>query len=423
MGPSRPTSSGGATYAFAMKPLRARILLIVLSLLCGVLLAELILRVLGITYPRFHRVDEHLGVALRPGARGWWVKEGKAFIEINSAGLRDREHSKDKAPNNIRIAVLGDSFAEALAVPMADTFWAVMERQLRGCDALNGRDAEVINFGVAGYGTGQELLTLRRRVWDYSPEIIVLAFFSGNDVRDNSLILEGSTTKPYFFLENSNLVLDNSFQLSILPDVRRQQSMFYKLYHTIGDYSRLLELFHEARGVFKKRAKMLPEEPEKTRIKAVHELPDPYESYDVFDDPGIDKWVFFEPVEQAWREAWEITERSMAQIWNEVWQNSAGFLVVTLTTGVQVHPDRTVRQAFMDHLGVTDLDYPDERIKALGAREGFPVLTLAPAFRQHAERHRVFLHGFDGKGRGHWNSEGHRLAGELIAQKLCERLA
>ncbi len=423
MGPSRPTGSGGATYAFAMKSLKARILLIVLSLLCGVIIAELILRVLGITYPRFHRVDEHLGVALRPGARGWWVKEGKAFIEINSAGFRDREHSKDKAPNNIRIAVLGDSFAEALAVPMADTFWAVMERQLRGCDALNGRDAEVINFGVAGYGTGQELLSLRRRVWDYSPEIIVLAFFSGNDVRDNSRILEGSSTKPYFFLENGNLVLDNSFQLAILPDVRRQQSMLYKLYHTIGDYSRLLELFHEARGVFKKRAKMLPEEPEKTQIKAIRELPDPNGSYDVFDDPGIDKWVFFEPVDQAWREAWEITERSLAQIWNEVRQNSARFLVVTLTTGVQAHPDRSVRQAFMDHLGVTDLDYPDERIKAVGAREGFPVLTLAPAFRQHAERHRVFLHGFDGKGRGHWNSEGHRLAGEIIAQKLCERVA
>jgi hypothetical protein len=74
----------------------------------------------------------------------------------------------------------------------------------------------------------------------------------------------------------------------------------------------------------------------------------------------------------------------------------------------------------MERLGVHDLFYPDLRIKALGDREGFPVLNLAPLLQAYAEQHKVFLHGFGtNMGSGHWNAEGHRLAGEAIAHKLC----
>ncbi len=39
----------------------------------------------------------------------------------------------------------------------------------------------------------------------------------------------------------------------------------------------------------------------------------------------------------------------------------------------------------------------------------------------YAEQNKVFLHGFGANiGNGHWNQLGHRLAGEWIAQKLCE---
>ena len=39
----------------------------------------------------------------------------------------------------------------------------------------------------------------------------------------------------------------------------------------------------------------------------------------------------------------------------------------------------------------------------------------------YAEDHHVFLHGFKNTktGEGHWNEQGHRLAGELIAARLC----
>jgi hypothetical protein len=80
-----------------------------------------------------------------------------------------------------------------------------------------------------------------------------------------------------------------------------------------------------------------------------------------------------------------------------------------------------VRTAFLRRVGAKDIFYPDARIRLLGEREDFPVITLAPTLQEYAEQHGVFLHGFGRQlGNGHWNSSGHRIAGELLAQKLCE---
>ena len=77
---------------------------------------EIGLRIAGVSYPSFFTADEYRGVALRPGAEGWWLQEGEAYIRINSAGLRDRERTKVKPANTVRVAVLGDSYAAAFQV-------------------------------------------------------------------------------------------------------------------------------------------------------------------------------------------------------------------------------------------------------------------------------------------------------------------
>ena len=141
------------------------LLVIFISALISLVMCEVGLRAVGISYPIFSQIDDDLGSTLRPHTEGWWKREGEAFVRINSAGLRDREHAMPKPDHVLRIAVLGDSFAEAMQVPMEDTFWAVAEREIRTCTAMVGREPEIINFGVSGYGTAQELIMLRRRVW------------------------------------------------------------------------------------------------------------------------------------------------------------------------------------------------------------------------------------------------------------------
>jgi hypothetical protein len=100
-------------------------------------------------------------------------------------------------------------------------------------------------------------------------------------------------------------------------------------------------------------------------------------------------------------------------------------LVVTLANPPQIYPAPTVRGYYMRTYGSTDIFYPDERIKALGEREGFEVLNLAAPMQAYADEHQVFLAGFKETrlGVGHWNADGHRLAGELIARKICAMLS
>lgn len=61
----------------------------------------------------------------------------------------------------------------------------------------------------------------------------------------------------------------------------------------------------------------------------------------------------------------------------------------------------------------------DNRIRSLCVRENISVITLAPELQAYADKSGSFLHGFSNDlGNGHWNALGHRVAGELITEKL-----
>ena len=58
------------------------------SLLVGLVICEIGLRALGIAFPDWFIDDPVFGRALRPGASGWWTKEGRGFVHITADGRR-----------------------------------------------------------------------------------------------------------------------------------------------------------------------------------------------------------------------------------------------------------------------------------------------------------------------------------------------
>ncbi|HEX8421912.1 MAG TPA: SGNH/GDSL hydrolase family protein, partial [Pyrinomonadaceae bacterium] len=409
--------------------------LLLVAISFGLLVAEIVLRIAGYTYPIFYTTDVVRGYALKPGVSGWYRKEGAAYIRINSEGLRDREHAKPKPANTVRIAVLGDSYAEALQVPLEDAFWVVMEQRLQSCPAFAGRRIEAINFGVSGYGTAQELLTLRERVWDYAPDIVLLAMTTNNDITDNLRALKRTEEIPYFVYRGDQLTLDDSFRQSRTFQLRH--SALNRAGRWIRDHLRVIQAFHQGHYALKnylasKRAPALalpslisPTAHAQATGAPAQQAGAPAQqdraAVVISDELGIDNLVYREPTDAVWQEAWRVTEGLLRLMRDEVRGRGAKFLVVTLSNGVQVHPQPAARAAFLRRVGASDILYPDARIKSLGERENFPVLTLAPELQQYAEQHQAFLHGFGRDlGNGHWNSNGHRVAGELLAQKLCE---
>jgi hypothetical protein len=373
----------------------------------GLILCEIILRVAGISYPVFDTYDELRGIALRPYKEGWYRNEGEAYLQINSLGYRDVEHSIEKPPGTFRIAVLGDSFTEARQVALEDTFWSYLGKNLNTCTTLTGKKIEVLNFGIGGYGTTQELLTLQHHVWQFNPDLVLLAVLTGNDIVNNSkeFMSHGSwrdDLRPFHVFKNGELVLDNSFRNIGWHTLWRR----YLLYEGVH-YLRILEIINRARRVWKSKPR------KKSNVKDAN-----------ITEVGLTPSVYSPPKTAAWKEAWLITEKLFSLINQDVREHDAIFVLTTLTNGKQVHPDTAVREKFRTKFGDEDLFYPERRIRSIGEKYGFPVITMAERLQQVATQEGIFLHGFNKTrmGVGHWNENGHRLAGEILVKDICAKL-
>ncbi|MBI1796485.1 MAG: hypothetical protein HYR74_05480 [Candidatus Eisenbacteria bacterium] len=152
---------------------------------CAILLvaAELVARALVPLeqVPRwrgFHIPDSLAAYRLAPNLDGGIYFYGRVPIRTNSLGLRDRDYGP-RAAGVARVLMIGDSQTLGL-VPEPATLARQLERTL----ARDGRRWEIINAGVLGYGTEQELIRLRGLLPVYKPDLVVLTVFA-NDIYDN----------------------------------------------------------------------------------------------------------------------------------------------------------------------------------------------------------------------------------------------
>lgn len=385
----------------------ARAVLAAASVALALPAGELALRATGFSYPSFWVPDDLAGSRLRSGFEGWQRSEGAAYVKINSRGLRDREHSLGKPAGTYRIAVLGDSYAEALQVDAEEAFWSLLPARLERCGFQHGKAIETLNFGVSGYGTAQQLLTLRHRAGAYQPDLVVLAFFPGNDVRNNSRVLEANRHRPFFLLSGGALKLDVSF----LGDPAYRAARRLAAQRAWLQDLRLYQLLRRARagGV-----RLGDNAPVAAAIAAGDRAPRLAER-------GLDENALRPPPDRAWEEAWTLTEKLLLAVQQEALSQGAGFLVAVVSTPGSVYPDAAMRARYAAALGPEALFYPERRIERLGERHGFAVVVLGPDMQRHADATGTYLHGFaNGRlGFGHWNQTGHALAALLIGRRLC----
>jgi len=387
---------------------------VVVALAVGLCIGEIMLRVVGFSYPPFHQPDPITGLSLRPNTSGWYRKEGQAYVETNSQGLHDRERPLTKPPGTYRILMLGDSYPEALQVNVETTFWRLLEQRLEACAFRSAKHIDVINLGISGFGTGQALRMLQTRGLAYRPDLVMLAFFPGNDVRNNSRELEPDKVRPFYLLDAAGgLRLDDTFASS--AEFRRRTGRLRRAGKELSRYLRTLQLIYYVKDLRDMRR-------EQTEVAAVPTAAAAAATpARAGGEAGLDDQIFRDPPDQKWEDAWRLTERLILELKQTAAAAQAEFVVVIVSIGIQIHPDKAVREAFAQRLGVEDLSYPERRITQFGERTNTRVISLVPDLQRHAERHNVYLHGFTNTsmGSGHWNEAGHSAAVELIGTRLC----
>lgn len=377
---------------------KLNLLIVFMSFAIAVAAVEVTLWALDISYPEFNRLDVKYGWAPRPGVEGLYAFEGRTRLAINAEGFRDIEHNTGKVPGVFRIAVLGDSFTEGREVPLDQTFWKVMETELAACTLRDAGAVEVLGFGVNGYGAAQELMVLRDKVWKYEPDVVVLAFFTGNDVVNNEPELDNHPDRSYYRLEGSSLAFDDSRQRSPDFEQRRYWSdIKHRVYNRLRSLQVLRQGYRSLRSAYKFHSTPLQEQ-----LNA-----------------GLQSDLYKEP-EGAWARAWKVTEALVGQIGLEVEEGGADFWLATLSNPIQVYPDDELRQKFAKSLEVPDLLYPDRRLARFSETNNLRIVTLVDPLRAAADALGQGLHGSSKFAGGHWNVHGHRAAGDVLAKTLCD---
>src|SRR5215471_21589382 len=99
----------------------------------------------------------------------------KSYAEINSFGMRDEEFAIDSIRDLYKIAIIGDSHAYSTSVKnRTETFPSQLETSLN--QDIGQRIVKVLNFGVPGYNTAQELEVLKTKALIFEPRMIVLQY-------------------------------------------------------------------------------------------------------------------------------------------------------------------------------------------------------------------------------------------------------
>jgi len=359
---------------------------------------EVGVRVLHLVPDRFWKPDAHLGSALIPGATGWWTQEEHEFfvpVRINDAGRRDLDRTVEKPDGTFRVMLLGDSFVEALQVPIEQTFARGLEKKL---SAAIARPVEVVSMGVSGYGTASEYLWYREVGRQFHPDVVLLSFYPGNDVRNNSPTLE-PTFRPVYGADGS---LDHVNAGKVAEDGggRRRglnRSVAYQ-------YIRKLVLTRQpalaARladwGLLKREALR----------------PVPME-----EGVPVDYWVFASEPPTVWQDAWAHTEALLGAFRDAVTADGAKLVIMVVTAREQVYPDdwaqlQATYPAMRDQ--AWDLNGPERRVLSWCALNDVRCVALSPTFLAARDTSPRLHWHFD----GHWTPAGHALAAETMTEAL-----
>lgn len=213
---------------------RARVALVALGLLLGIGTGEALARLVGFEFRphmrnRVYFAEPHplLGWHNRPGLAGTYGgDEFVTFVTINADGQRGPSHPAARVPGKRRIAVLGDSQTWGDGVADDETFVA----------RLDGGDTEVLSFATPGWGTDQQLLVLDAEAARWSPDVVVLALFIGNDLADNVSQGTFQYPKPWFTVD-----ADGALELHGVPvPYSRPLHAAIELYRSLMRHSALL---------------------------------------------------------------------------------------------------------------------------------------------------------------------------------------
>ena len=366
---------------------------IIISLSLSLIFLELILNIfIGKPWVGGQQYSSLYGWENRPNTSGRYFLEGKSYVKINSTGFNDNEHSVPKEKGTFRIAVLGDSYVEAIQVDRSDKFWNRLEKianqKFRG---NNIQKYEVMAFGVSGWGPLQQFLLLESEVLKYNPDLIIVLITTGNDIIDSSKVFDSVKNRPYFVKKDGSYQIDTSFK-------NVQNSLWRKDLGVI-DNSSIYKWTRLCLSVVRNNIKSAVITPRQ--------------------DDTLINHSYYAPVEDSndWQAAWDASFEAYSRMIRLSGSTDKKILFVLGTNYDQLQNYNLMKDGILQrsHSHYTPNRYlieffQNRNVQYFDLIEHLNTELWSDQFR--------FMHGSYPKWQGHWNKFGHKVAADTLSQYL-----
>jgi hypothetical protein len=376
-----------------LRPAGVPLLLVSMSVLLAVAALEVLLRVTHLQPDFFWQLDAEVGATHIPGKRGWLVfRGGRQYVEINSLGYRDRERTIAKPPRTFRVALLGDSFVEAFQVSQSETLAAILERRLNAECSTSDAQYEVLNFGVSGFGTAEELETLRHRVSRFAPDLVVLNLYASNDLYDNSPELGVEQNRLYYSLSDTGKLTRLGFSVrdNAVKQWLRAHSYAYLF---VRDHVKTISALR--RGLI--------------AVSAMQDQAAPVRPGET--DHALAGAQYLRNLPPPVIRAWELTRALIGEMRKQALSQSAAFAVIAIPNKEEI----LTRHSEANNDALFDFQQSSRRIDQICHDFDLECLQLSDTF--DGKRVDDLYFPMD----GHWTPQGHAVAATASFKWLIEK--
>ena len=363
-------------------------LFVFVLIFCFVLL-ELSIRIFLPQTLNIYKYNKDYVFEFRPRAELNYVRgEFSQQIKFNSEGFRDKERDYFSKNETIyRIAFLGDSFVSALEVSEENRTSNILEKELN--KQFNSSKNikvkfEVLNLGINGYSTEQELLQLEKKIINYNPDLIILNYYIGNDQIDNY------ERKIFEFKEgklsvNQNRIFSQRWPRSIFYFLTGKSHLISLIFN---NYQRIISYFnHSASDIRKEVGAGSGKE-------------------------FIELSILKNETEMS-KTIWQKTELLLKNISSFAEEKDKKFVVIIIPDRIQENEKDLKYLLSANNFSESDIDIerPQKTLTGFFEKEKINYLDLLPVLKNKSSE---IHYGED----FHWNEKGHKLVAEKILQKL-----
>lgn len=344
--------------------------------------------------------DERLGSLARPNLdvrKTFGGHERVVRVTTNGFGLRGPELPQGRTPGLRRVLALGDSFTFGAAVEAAEAWPAQLEARLNRSGSASRW--QVVNAGIPGHGTGQELLLSRMLEDRLQPDAVVLGLTVVNDLLDNLCVEEASYAPkpdvPCFTLAGERLQLRPPTPVTEAPPRRLR----LRAVDFVAGQARRLTVWNPKILSWAEASGMSMDLP--------------------YVPATVASWYDPRYAEPGWR----LTERLLLELREHLFARRVPLVILIVPAALQVdgglqsalrtlgHRHAAV-QAFLD-----DPARPQRLITEFCRGAALECVDALPAVRDLDRRGTRTYYAID----NHWTPAAHAAAADLVARRLADR--